>query len=155
LRNAQAQASLQALVDGSDPAPSQAFTLEAEGLPPFRMLAMRIEAPIAETLHGPVEGGTVLLVGHAHAGGVPVEMLDHYANWFDLTPTEARLAAMLAQGHSLEEYARNRAVTINAGRFLLKNIFAKTGVTRQAELVALLRDAPDGWLAGPPQQPLA
>jgi DNA-binding CsgD family transcriptional regulator len=82
-------------------------------------------------------------------------MLDHYASWFDLTPTEARLAAMLAQGHSLEDYARNRAVTVNAGRFLLKNIFAKTGVSRQAELVALLRDAPDGWIAAPDQPRLS
>ncbi|HEX4848933.1 MAG TPA: helix-turn-helix transcriptional regulator [Novosphingobium sp.] len=146
LRNPRAQAALQALADGSDPAPSAAFVLEADGLPPYRMLAMRIAAPIAETLCGPVEGGAVLLVGHAHAGGVPIETLDNYASWFNLTPTEARLAAMLAQGHSLEDYARNRAVTVNAGRFLLKSIFAKTGATRQAELVALLRDAPDGWI---------
>ncbi|MFN3515761.1 MAG: helix-turn-helix transcriptional regulator [Novosphingobium sp.] len=147
LRDAGAQATIQAMLDGRDPLPSAAFQLELEGKPVHRMLAMRVSAPVAETLSGQIAGGALVLVGHAHDGWVPAALLDHYARWFDLTPAEARLAAMLARGHTLEDYARSRAVSVNAGRFLLRSIFAKTGATRQAELVALLRDAPDGWIA--------
>lgn len=146
LRELTAQVALAALANGSDPSPSIAFPLGADSLTPYRVLAMRIQTPIAETLCGPVEGGTVLLVASAHQGGVRDGVIDRYVEWFGFTPSEARLAAMLAQGESLEDFALNRGVTVNAGRFLLKGIFAKTGASRQAELVALLRDAPDGWV---------
>jgi DNA-binding CsgD family transcriptional regulator/PAS domain-containing protein len=147
LRNHTAQLALSALANGSDPSPSVAFPLDPEGLTPYRVLAMRIDTPIAQTLSGPIEGGAVLLVASAHHGGVRRGVIDRYVEWFGFTPAEARLAAMLAQGQSLEEFATNRGVTVNAGRFLLKGVFAKTGASRQAELVALLRDAPDGWVA--------
>jgi len=147
LRNPSAQAAVAALADGSDTSPSLAFALEPEGLVPYRVLAMRIETPVTQTLSGPVEGGSVLLVATAHRGGVREGALARYVEWFGFTPSEARLAAMLAQGQSLEDFAANRGVSINAGRFLLKGVFAKTGASRQAELVALLRDAPDGWIA--------
>lgn len=147
LRDLSAQVALAALANGSDPSPSIAFPLGPGGVTPYRVLAMRIDTPIAQTLSGPIEGGAVLLVASAHLGGVREGVIDRYVEWFGFTPSEARLAAMLAQGQSLEEFAVNRGVTVNAGRFLLKGVFAKTGASRQAELVALLRDAPDGWVA--------
>lgn len=55
-----------------------------------------------------------------------------------LTRAEARLASMLAEGISLEEAAATLAVSIGTVRSQLKSVFAKTGVTRQAKLVALL-----------------
>lgn len=55
-----------------------------------------------------------------------------------ITRAEARLASMLADGISLEEAAVALLVSIQTVRSQLKSVFAKTGVTRQAELVALL-----------------
>jgi len=55
-----------------------------------------------------------------------------------ITRAEARLASMLADGVSLEESAAALLVSIQTVRSQLKSVFAKTGVTRQAELVALL-----------------
>lgn len=55
-----------------------------------------------------------------------------------LTRAEARLAALLADGVSLEQAAETLAVSVQTARSQLKTVFAKTGVTRQAELVALL-----------------
>jgi DNA-binding CsgD family transcriptional regulator len=55
-----------------------------------------------------------------------------------ITRAEARLASMLADGISLEEAAEALLVSIQTVRSQLKSVFAKTGVTRQAELVALL-----------------
>lgn len=55
-----------------------------------------------------------------------------------LSRAEARLASLLAEGISLEEAAEALQVSIQTVRSQLKSVFAKTGVTRQAELVALL-----------------
>jgi DNA-binding CsgD family transcriptional regulator len=57
---------------------------------------------------------------------------------FGLTPAEASLAAAVASGQSLEMYARWHRISLNTARTHLKNVLAKTGTARQAELVALL-----------------
>ncbi|MGN6309192.1 MAG: helix-turn-helix transcriptional regulator [Xanthobacteraceae bacterium] len=56
---------------------------------------------------------------------------------FGLTVAEARLAARLACGEALEAIADDLNVAKETARFHLKRIFIKTGVRRQAELVAL------------------
>jgi DNA-binding CsgD family transcriptional regulator len=57
---------------------------------------------------------------------------------FGLTPTEASVAHRLASGASLERIARELEISLNTVRGHLKQIFVKTGVHRQAELVAKL-----------------
>jgi DNA-binding CsgD family transcriptional regulator len=64
---------------------------------------------------------------------------DIVAGLFDLTPSEARLAALIAGGHSPREAAAALGWTEGTARSTLRQVFAKTGVTRQAELVGLLR----------------
>ena len=54
-----------------------------------------------------------------------------------MTVAEARLAARLACGEALETIADDLKITKETARFHLKRVFAKTGVRRQAELVAL------------------
>lgn len=56
----------------------------------------------------------------------------------DLTPAEARLAACLTAGQSLAEAASSCGMQESTARTHLKRIFAKTGFSRQAELVAAL-----------------
>lgn len=60
------------------------------------------------------------------------------ACYYELTPAEAKLAARLAKGESLEEAAGQIGVTVHTARTQLKSIFAKTGCKRQSELVAML-----------------
>ena len=60
--------------------------------------------------------------------------------FFGLTVTEARLAIFLVNGGSLAEYAAENQVSRNTARNQLQQIFQKTHVRRQAELVALLKD---------------
>lgn len=60
------------------------------------------------------------------------------ADRYGLTCAEARLASMMAEGNSLEDIAESLAVSIQTARSQLKSVFAKTGVRRQAELVALV-----------------
>lgn len=61
---------------------------------------------------------------------------------YGLTRAEARLAAALAGGHSINDYAEARGLSPNTVRTQLKQILAKTGTRRQAELVKLLLSNP-------------
>lgn len=61
-----------------------------------------------------------------------------------LTPAERRLADELCAGYSLQSSADHLGVAYATARNQLKAIFAKTGVHRQAELVALLARPLDG-----------
>jgi DNA-binding CsgD family transcriptional regulator len=55
-----------------------------------------------------------------------------------LTTAEARLAAILAEGVSLVEAAARLGIAHNTAKVQLRAVFAKTGVRRQAQLVALM-----------------
>ncbi len=57
---------------------------------------------------------------------------------FGFTPAEATLAMHLAKGLSLAEVSAQLSISQHTARAQLKAIFAKTGVSRQAELVRLL-----------------
>jgi DNA-binding CsgD family transcriptional regulator len=57
---------------------------------------------------------------------------------YRLTPAEARLAALIADGLSLKEAAEALSVTPASARVTLKRAFQKTGTRRQAELVRLV-----------------
>lgn len=59
---------------------------------------------------------------------------------FDLTEAQARLALFLAEGGTVSDYATAMGVKISTVRSHLKATFAKTGVSRQAELAILLLD---------------
>lgn len=71
--------------------------------------------------------------------GPPPEILQAL---FDLSPAEARVAAMIAEGSSVDATAQALSVKPNTIRMQLKAIFSKTGTSRQAELVSLLRLPP-------------
>jgi len=57
---------------------------------------------------------------------------------FELTPAEANLATLLARGLSLAQVSSVQNISQHTARAQLKSIFAKTGVSRQAELVRLV-----------------
>jgi DNA-binding CsgD family transcriptional regulator len=61
---------------------------------------------------------------------------------YRLTRTEAQLVAALADGERLEDAAQALGVTLGTGRTYLKRVFAKMGVSRQADLVRLLLSGP-------------
>lgn len=57
---------------------------------------------------------------------------------FDLTAAEARVARAIAEGGTIKTIAAGAGKSKETVRFQLKAIFAKTGVSRQAELTGLL-----------------
>jgi DNA-binding CsgD family transcriptional regulator/PAS domain-containing protein len=58
---------------------------------------------------------------------------------FDLTAAEARVLASLVGGYSLVKAAATLGIAQTTAKWHLENIFAKTGVARQADLVGLAR----------------
>ena len=66
------------------------------------------------------------------------EMDTHALAKLSLTPAETRLAIALFKGQSVEAYAKEAAISINTARWYVKQIYAKTGVKRQTELINML-----------------
>jgi DNA-binding CsgD family transcriptional regulator/PAS domain-containing protein len=106
------------------------------------VLVARISPQAAQQIGGFSAGASLIVTLGSAPGETPVVEIDRVAQWFALTPAEARLAVALAAGQSLQSYAALRAVSLNAVRFLLKGIFRKTGASSQAQLVALLARLP-------------
>ncbi|MNN15611.1 Bacterial regulatory protein, luxR family [compost metagenome] len=57
---------------------------------------------------------------------------------FDLTPSEAQLTLLLANGLTLDEASDELGISRNTARAHLRSTFSKTGVTRQTMLVRLI-----------------
>jgi DNA-binding CsgD family transcriptional regulator len=71
----------------------------------------------------------------------PIDLLRCH---FGLTPAEARLAFQLVAGETLRAAAVKLSITYETARTELKNIFNKTGICRQAELVIVIVTALPG-----------
>jgi DNA-binding CsgD family transcriptional regulator/PAS domain-containing protein len=72
----------------------------------------------------------------------------HVARQYGLTIAEARLLRALVEGQRLNDYADGAGITLNTARTHLKQVFAKTGSKRQAELVRMFVADPVLRLAG-------
>lgn len=93
-------------------------------------------------------GGDVLIAAcevRLSEAGPPAELL---RGLFDLSPAEARIAASLTRGLTLQEAAAQQAITVKTARSYLEQVFRKTGTVQQSQLVALL--AGTQWPGGTP-----
>ncbi len=91
----------------------------------------------------PLQGrgfAAVLFIDPAPGGGE--QEAQRLRETYGLTHAEARVAGRLAQGQRLSEIARDLGISINTVRGHLKQVFAKTGTHRQAELVRLVLSGP-------------
>lgn len=61
---------------------------------------------------------------------------------FNLTQAEARLAARIGSGDSLQSAASELRITHETARTVLKRVFSKAGVSRQSQLAVLLSRLP-------------
>lgn len=89
---------------------------------------------------GSVEGGrsaAAAVITKDAEHGVSVLAPD-LAIAFNLTPGEARLAALIADGLGLQDSAAALGITRNTARTHMKRIYAKVGVHSQADLVRVL-----------------
>lgn len=135
------QAKLAELLRAVPPA-GAAFQACGEDGREWPVLAARIADQSARQLGGVVEGAALIVTIGSSPGETPVVEINRVAQWYGLTPAEARLAVAIAQGQSLQDYAAQRAVTVNAARFLLKGVFRKSGATSQAQLASMIAQLP-------------
>jgi FixJ family two-component response regulator len=61
---------------------------------------------------------------------------------YGLTPTEARVAAILMQGKSVEDAGNELSMRTNTARTHIKHIFQKTTTKNQGDLISLLLSGP-------------
>ena len=61
---------------------------------------------------------------------------------YGFTEAEARLAACLLRGFSLEDCSQHLGITVNTTRTHLKRLFTKTSTNRQGELIRVLLESP-------------
>ncbi len=108
------------------------------------MTAIAVAPKHGESFASKAGGAALMLVGGQRID-ITDSMIEALQTGFDLTPSEARLASFLIEGSGVRGYAADRGVSQEAGKYLLKGIYAKTGLSNQTELVAMLREAPLGW----------
>ncbi|HTW66779.1 MAG TPA: helix-turn-helix transcriptional regulator [Bryobacteraceae bacterium] len=107
---------------------------------PYRLILMPVgesgEIPMGVSM--PAVSILVVAAGMRPTPDVPV-----LCELFLLTPAEARVAGKLALGQSVEEIAAAAKISVGTVRTHLKRTLAKTGTTRQGELISLiLRSVP-------------
>lgn len=107
--------------------------LELKG--PRGRLGIDVLAMPGRSSQGPAR---VALLLHAAEAAHPTQRLLMLQQRYGLTASESALAVSLAQGMSLAAIAEQRMVSIHTVRTQLKAATAKTGVSRQAELVRLV-----------------
>lgn len=113
------------------------------------------EAPYRVSLHPLPETAEAARLAHRSQIAVVVraparsgaDVARRLQTTFHLTPAEAGLAAALASGASLADYAQQRSVALSTVRSQLKALYEKTETRRQGELVARLRGSLDLSLA--------
>jgi DNA-binding CsgD family transcriptional regulator len=73
--------------------------------------------------------------GILRSGGQPLPAPEYLAEALSLTLSEARLVRALAQGESLKDAAQSLGLTLETARYYSKQIFAKTGLSGQTDLM--------------------
>ena len=93
--------------------------------------------PFDGPAHQPGQEVRALLTLNA-LGTKPGPSVAILAKTFRLTPSEAKVACVIARGAPPDIAARELKISRETARNQLKSVFAKTGTHRQSELVALL-----------------
>ena len=96
--------------------------------------AIPVQGAMAQYL--PAKQTLLLLV--RECSGRQVLSRDAIARLYGCTPSEARLAQVLAQGQGLRQAARTLGITYGTARAYLKIVFHKIGVRSQSQLVGQL-----------------
>ena len=108
-----------------------------ETQPGFRLVAVPLKPLRAESFGIALPGAARLGLVMTQAPGPAASDASVLVELFGLTPAEADLVQALAADERLAAYAERRGRSLNTVKTHLKAVFAKTGTTRQAELVRL------------------
>jgi DNA-binding CsgD family transcriptional regulator/PAS domain-containing protein len=120
---------------GDAPAPASALQIPGNGASADLGLVIR-GVPASGSAEGRAIPSVALFISDPRQAAEPPQQV--ISRLFGLTPAEAALALLLANGLTLDEAAGQLAVSRNTARAHLRAMFAKTGVARQSGLVRLI-----------------
>ena len=103
------------------------------------LLTLPVSAPVRNTA-GETRASVMLILVDPEKR--PDAAAEFVSNAFTLSKAEARLIPLLLQGKTPAEIAQTLKLKLPTVRSQLSNIFAKTGTTRQQELIRLLGALP-------------
>ena len=106
------------------------------------VLGVLIKPKAIPMIGGAIADASMIITIGSGVGEAAVLEIDRLAQWFGLTPTEARVVGGLVDGQTPQNYAATNGVSVNAVRFHLKHIFLKTETSSQAQLVARIAQMP-------------
>lgn len=109
------------------------------GEPPVLLFLIRLR-PV-ESMHVLGRVPVAIVIYHEAGQSIEIDPLV-IGEAFDLTPAEARVAAMLAQGITPDAIAQGRQVAGATVRTQIRSVYAKLGITRQADLIRYLVELP-------------
>lgn len=95
-----------------------------------------LKASHAAVAHWQMPLALAVLTDPAAVGGMSPDLI---SDVLGLSPTEARLALLLASGKTVKDFAAVHGCTWNTARTHLTQLLRRTGCHRQVELVALLQ----------------
>lgn len=123
---------------GPHGAPARVFVKRAPRETGAARRPLVVDALPVNGIGADIFGATLALLTVADLDAAPVSLEPSLRQGFGLTAAEARLAALLADGGTLDEAAATLGIARETARTRLKAVFAKTGTSRQQGLVALL-----------------
>ncbi len=122
--------------DGSEAGGS--FAVErARHAPPYGVIVSPLRMPATPSIAR--RPAAVVLIGDPER---PAPLPQLLREVFGLTPAQSAFAAQLAGGDSVEASAEALGITVGTARWTLKQIFLRTGTSRQSELVRLIDSLP-------------
>ena len=106
------------------------------GEQPLQVAAAPLPLDNPGTIVSGLEAAAVLVIHNpSEQIHVPQEII---CTMFGLTPAESQLLLALGNGQTLRQFSDEHRVTRNTARTHLKSVFAKTGTSKQSDLVRLL-----------------
>ncbi|WP_171049003.1 helix-turn-helix transcriptional regulator [Rhizobium sp. MHM7A] len=113
--------------------PGASLAIQRDGMRPMILRIQRLGGNLPDFFAHSV--GVCLI---EDVGREQRQNLQQLRQLFGLTATEAIIATMISRGETLQDIARDRAISYETVRTHLRSIFSKTNTRRQAELAALL-----------------
>jgi len=117
--------------------PARGMPVTVRRAPPLRPLILSVVPAASLSANAEFGSARVAVMVHNAAGEGSIAA-SRLVEAYGLTAREAELAVLLGRGEDLAGAAGRMALSAGTARQYLKQVFAKVGVQRQAELVRLL-----------------
>ena len=135
--NRQLYETLKTIEQKTNDAIRQTVTINLGQSQSLALMVRPIRPEDAETY--PIHAHAVVFISNLQ--GTPEISSNTLKELFNLTETESKVAAFLANGYTLNEAADALSVSINTAKTHARNIYEKTGVNKQTKFIQLVSNS--------------